>query len=45
MELQFKIASNIVRNQPKPIPINMEEATQMAGALLLEFEIKEKTDG
>lgn len=43
-DMQVRIAANIVRNQPKPIPINTEEAMQMAGSLMLEFFIQEKRE-
>jgi hypothetical protein len=36
------IAKVIVANQPKPIPINFEEATHIAKALLEHFEIEER---
>lgn len=41
---QILVAENIVRNQPKPIPINWEEAMQMSEALLDQFDIQEKKD-
>ena len=40
--IQDAIAKVIVANQPKPIPINMEEARYIAEALLEHFEIEVK---
>jgi len=43
-DIQVRIAANIVKNQPKPIPINADEAMIMAHALMQEFWIQEMTE-
>jgi hypothetical protein len=42
MTLRDDIAATIVVHQPKPIPINMEEAKYIADGILERFDVKEK---
>lgn len=42
--LRDAVAHIIVAHQPKPIPINFQEASVIADALLVVFNIKVKPD-